>query len=90
MEEQIPQIVGGDANDEDGKNEAKEGEEFNTNLGDFTIQKGPNALRCTNFFSECHHFWSFLPCTNTFMDDYDGNYNCNGLKYSPFEIFDNF
>jgi hypothetical protein len=24
------------------------------------------------------------------MDDYDGIYNCNGLKYSLFEIFDNF
>jgi len=24
------------------------------------------------------------------MDDYDGIYNCNGLKYSPFEIFVNF
>jgi hypothetical protein len=24
------------------------------------------------------------------MDDYDGIYNCNGLKYSPFENFDNF
>jgi hypothetical protein len=24
------------------------------------------------------------------MNDYDGTYNCNALKYSPFEIFDNF
>jgi hypothetical protein len=24
------------------------------------------------------------------MDDYDGIYNYNGLKYSPFENFDNF
>jgi hypothetical protein len=24
------------------------------------------------------------------MDDYDGIYNCNGLKYNPFEIFDTF
>jgi hypothetical protein len=24
------------------------------------------------------------------MDDYDGIYNCNGLKCSPFEIFNNF
>jgi hypothetical protein len=24
------------------------------------------------------------------MDDYDGIYNCNGLKYNPFENFDNF
>jgi hypothetical protein len=33
---------------------------------------------------------SFLPCKDTFMDDYDGIKNCNGLKYSPFEKFDNF
>jgi hypothetical protein len=33
---------------------------------------------------------SLIPCKNTFMDDYDGIYNCNGLKYSPIEIFDNF
>jgi hypothetical protein len=24
------------------------------------------------------------------MDDYDGIYNCNGLKYNPSENFDNF
>jgi hypothetical protein len=24
------------------------------------------------------------------MDDYDGIYNFNGLKYNPSEIFDNF
>jgi hypothetical protein len=24
------------------------------------------------------------------MDDYDGNYNCNGLKYSHSKKFDNF
>ncbi len=24
------------------------------------------------------------------MDDYDGIYNCNGLKYIPFKTFDNF
>jgi hypothetical protein len=24
------------------------------------------------------------------MDDYERIYNCNGLKYIPFEIFDNF
>jgi hypothetical protein len=23
------------------------------------------------------------------MDGYDGIYNCNDLKYNPFEIFDN-
>jgi hypothetical protein len=32
----------------------------------------------------------FLPCKNTFMDDYDGIYSCNSLKYNPFENFDNF
>ncbi len=40
-------------------------------------------------------FLSFLPslllsCKITLMDDYDGIYNCNSLKYSPFENFDNF
>jgi len=24
------------------------------------------------------------------MDNYDGTYNFNGLKYNPFENFDNF
>jgi hypothetical protein len=24
------------------------------------------------------------------MDDYDGIYNCNGLKYSPSKIFNNY
>jgi hypothetical protein len=24
------------------------------------------------------------------MDDYDGIWNCNGLKYIPFEIFNKF
>jgi hypothetical protein len=31
-----------------------------------------------------------IPCKDTFMDDYDGIYNYNGLKYSPSENFDNF
>ncbi len=31
-----------------------------------------------------------LPCKGTFIDYYDGIYNCNSLKYSPFENFDNF
>jgi hypothetical protein len=56
---------------------------------------GPNSLRCTKILSQCHHFLSFLPCLflsceDTIMDDYDGIYNCNGLKYSPSEIPDNF
>jgi hypothetical protein len=46
---------------------------------------GPNFLRCTKILSQCHLFLSFLPHKDTFMDDYDGTYNYNGLKYSPFE-----
>jgi hypothetical protein len=34
-----------------------------------------------------HHV---LPCKDTFMDDYDRIYNCNGLKYNPCKNFDNF
>jgi hypothetical protein len=57
--------------------------------------KGVNSLRCTKILSQRHIFLSFLsslflPCKITFMDDYDGIYNCNGLEYNPFEIFDNF
>ncbi len=33
---------------------------------------------------------SFLPCKDTFMDEYDGIYNCNGLIYGSYEIFDTF
>jgi len=38
--------------------------------------------RCTKILSQHHHFLSFLPspfllCKNTFMDDYDGIWNCN-------------
>jgi hypothetical protein len=52
---------------------------------------GPNFLRCTKILSQCHPFlFSFLPCKNTFMDDYDWIYNYNGVKYNPFENFDNF
>ncbi len=56
---------------------------------------GPNFLRCTKIFSQCHPFLSilpnpFLPCKNTFMDVYHGIQNSNGLKYSPFEIFNKF
>ncbi len=32
----------------------------------------------------------FLSCKDTFMDDYDGIYNCNGFKYIIYEIFDTF
>jgi hypothetical protein len=31
-----------------------------------------------------------LPCKDTFMDEYDGIYNCNGLIYSNYEIFNIF
>jgi hypothetical protein len=54
------------------------------------LMVGPNFLRCTKVFSQRHPFLSFLPCKDTFMDDYDGIYNCNGLKYSPSKKFDNF
>ncbi len=55
---------------------------------------GPNYL-CTKILSQRHLFLSFSPSPYlsykyTFMDDYNGIYNCNGLKYSPFESFDNF
>jgi hypothetical protein len=33
---------------------------------------GANSLRCTKILSQCHPFLSFLPCKDTFMDDYDG------------------
>jgi hypothetical protein len=37
---------------------------------------GPNSLKCTKIFSQCHCFLFFLPslflpCKDTFMDDYD-------------------
>jgi hypothetical protein len=56
---------------------------------------GANSLRCTKILSQRHPFLffspsPFLPCKYTFMDDYDGIYNCNSLKYSHFENFDNF
>jgi hypothetical protein len=56
---------------------------------------GPNFLKCTKILSRCHIFLSFLlgsflRCKNTFMDDYDGIYNYNCLKYGPSKNFDNF
>jgi len=54
------------------------------------LMVGPNSLRCIKVLSQCHPFLSFLPCKNTFMDDYDGIYTCSGLKYSPSKNFDNF
>jgi hypothetical protein len=56
---------------------------------------GVILLRCTKILSQRHVFLSFLPspllpCKDTFMDDYDGTYNYNSLKYSPSKIFDNF
>jgi hypothetical protein len=51
LRSRYPKLLGGDDNDEDGKNDEGEGEEFNTNLGDFNIQKGSNSLRCTKILS---------------------------------------
>jgi len=56
---------------------------------------GPMFLRCAKILSHHHYFVSFLPsfflpCKNTFMDDYDGILNYNCLKYNPSKIFDNF
>jgi hypothetical protein len=53
-----------------------------------------NFVRCIKILLQRHSFLSFLPslflfCKDTFMDDYDEIYNCNSLKYNPFEIFDN-
>jgi hypothetical protein len=58
-------------------------------------QKGANFLRCTKISSQHHLFLfflpnPFLPCKNTFMDDYDGIYNCNSLKYNPLNFFEKF
>jgi hypothetical protein len=41
------------------------------------IPLGPNSLRCIKILSQGHLFPSFLPslflpCKDTFMDDYDG------------------
>jgi hypothetical protein len=60
-----------------------------------TSYLGPNSLMCTKILSQRHPFLLILlspslSCKDTFMDDYDGIYNCNGLKYNLFEIFDNF
>jgi hypothetical protein len=56
---------------------------------------GADFLRCTKISSQRHHFLfflpsPFLPCKDTFMDDYNRILNCSNLKYNPFEIFDNF
>ncbi len=68
---------------------------FFVNFVVFVPAMGLNFLRCTKILSYHHPFLfflcsPFLSCKDTFMDDYDGIYNCNGLKYSPFKIFDNF
>jgi hypothetical protein len=41
------------------------------------VPKGANSLRCIKFLSQRHLFLFFLlslflPCKDTFMDDYDG------------------
>jgi len=64
------------------------------NIGDISYM-GPNSFKCTKILSHRHIFLFFLPslflsCKDTFMDDYDGIYNCNGLKYRPSKNFDNF
>ncbi len=56
---------------------------------------GPNFLRCTKIFSQCHFFLfflpsHFLPCKDTFMDDYDRIQNCNGLKCNHSKVFEHF
>jgi hypothetical protein len=51
---------------------------------------GANSLRCTEILSQCHIFLSFLPCKDTFMDDYDGIYDCNSLKNNLSKFFDKF
>jgi hypothetical protein len=56
---------------------------------------GANFLRCTKILSQHHPFLSFLPsfflpCNDTFMDDYDGIKKLIRQKYNPFEKFDNF
>ncbi len=70
------------------------GEDIRSNVSQSTLPSA-NSLRCTKILSQHHPFMFllpslFLPCKNTFMDDYDGVYNCNSLKYSPFNFFDNF
>ncbi len=62
---------------------------WDTSLDIDHIVLGPNSLRCIEILSQCHLFF-YKPSKNTFMDDYDGIYNFNGLKYNPFENFDNF
>ncbi len=52
-------------------------------------------FKCTKILSQHHFNFKFfylvyLPCKGTFMDDYGGIYNCNGLKYIPLEIFEIF
>jgi hypothetical protein len=47
--------------------------------------KGAMFFKCIEISSQRHHFLYFLPCKYIFMDDYDGTYNYNSLKYSPSE-----
>jgi hypothetical protein len=56
------------------------------------VLKGAKSLRCVKILSQCHLFVFclpniFLPCKDTFMDDYDGILNFNNLKYNP-KFFD--
>jgi hypothetical protein len=51
---------------------------------------GCKKFKCTKTLSQRHLFLYFLPSKDTFMNDYDGIYNCNSLKYSPTKNFDKF
>jgi hypothetical protein len=60
----------------------------------FLIMGGVNFLRCIKILLKCHLVLSllpslFLPCKNTFMDDYDEILNHNSLKYSHSKYFCN-
>ncbi len=53
-----------------------------------------NFLSVQKYYHNVNFFFfspnSFLPCKDTFMDDYDGIYNFNSLKYNNSKNFDNF
>jgi hypothetical protein len=54
-----------------------ENNEIKNNLKNALLFMGANFLRCTKILSQSHFFLfflpsPFLPCKNTFMDDYDG------------------
>jgi len=60
-----------------------------------TMCEGCKFFKVYKNLSQRHPFLSclpsiFLPCKDTFMDNYDGIYNCNSPKYNPSENFENF